>query len=40
MLIVLCGIPGSGKTTLSNRIAAFYNASVYHYDEWRYDMKY
>lgn len=40
MLIVLCGIPGSGKTTLSNRIAEFYNASIYHYDEWRYNMKY
>ena len=40
MLMVLCGLPGSGKTTLSNKIAEFYNnICVYHYDEWQNDLK-
>lgn len=39
MLIVLCGYPGSGKTTLSNQLAELYSACVYHYDEWHCDLK-
>ena len=31
--IVLCGIPGSGKSTLSNQLAKTYNARLYSYDE-------
>lgn len=31
--IVLCGIPGSGKSTLSNQLAKTYNAHLYSYDE-------
>ena len=34
MLIVLCGIPGSGKTTLSEELAKKYNANIYHFDEY------
>ena len=36
-LYVLCGIPGSGKTTTSKRIASECNAKVYHYDEFKKD---
>ena len=39
MLIVLCGLPGAGKTTLSNKMAELYNAQIYHYDNWRPDLK-
>lgn len=31
-LIVLCGIPGSGKTTLSHKLAQEHNAALYCYD--------
>lgn len=31
-LIVLCGIPGSGKTTLSKQLAEQYNAKLYCFD--------
>lgn len=34
-MIVLCGLPASGKTTLSNELAAQYNAKLYHYDEFK-----
>lgn len=33
MLIICCGIPASGKTTLSNKIAEQYNAVRYSFDE-------
>ena len=33
MLFVLCGIPGSGKTTLSRTIAEQHSAILYCYDE-------
>ena len=32
-LIVMCGAPGSGKTTLSRNLAKEYNAILYCYDE-------
>lgn len=32
MLIVLCGAPGSGKTTLSQQLAVDYNAKLYCFD--------
>ena len=34
-LIVFCGIPGSGKTTLSNRVAERHNFVRYSFDELR-----
>ena len=33
MIITFCGIPGSGKTTLSKRIADKHNATLYCYDD-------
>lgn len=30
---VLCGIPGSGKTTLSHKLSVEYNAKLYCYDD-------
>lgn len=39
MLIVLCGLPGSGKTTLSKKLAELYEASIYHYDEMPRSLK-
>lgn len=33
-LIILCGIPGSGKTTISEQLSVQYNAKLYHYDEF------
>ena len=35
MLIVLCGLPASGKTTLSQQLANEHNAQLYHYDEFK-----
>lgn len=34
MLYVLCGIPASGKTTLSKQLSSQYNAKLYCYDEF------
>jgi tRNA uridine 5-carbamoylmethylation protein Kti12 len=34
-LIVLCGIPGSGKTTLSKKLSSEYNAVRLSFDEMR-----
>ena len=31
--IALCGIPGSGKSTLSKKLTQTYNAKLYSYDE-------
>ena len=31
--IALCGIPGSGKSTLSKKLAQTYNAKLYSYDD-------
>ena len=33
LLFVLCGIPGSGKTTLSEQLAEQFNAKLYCYDD-------
>lgn len=33
MLLVLCGIPGSGKTTLSRSLAEQYNATLHTFDD-------
>ena len=34
MIIVLCGLPGSGKTTLSHKLSKQYNAKSYSYDDF------
>ena len=34
MFLTFCGIPGSGKTTLSNQLAEHYNAKLYCYDSF------
>lgn len=34
-LYVLCGLPASGKTTLSTKLANEHNAKIYHYDEFK-----
>ncbi len=39
-LFVLCGIPGSGKTTLSTKIAFINKAKIYHYDDFKKNFKY
>lgn len=33
-LYVLCGLPGSGKTTFSQKLKEKYNAKLYCYDEF------
>lgn len=33
ILYVLCGIPGSGKTTLAHKLKEAYNANVHSYDD-------
>lgn len=38
-LFVFCGIPGSGKTTLSTKIAIANNAKIYHYDDFKKEFK-
>lgn len=35
MIIVLCGLPASGKTTLSQQLATEHSAKLYHYDEFK-----
>lgn len=35
MLIAFCGLPASGKTTLSTKFANDINAKIYHYDEFK-----
>lgn len=35
MIMVFCGLPGSGKSTFSQRLAAEYNTKLYHYDEFK-----
>lgn len=35
ILIVLCGLPASGKTTLSTKLALEHDAKLYHYDEFK-----
>jgi tRNA uridine 5-carbamoylmethylation protein Kti12 len=37
--IVLCGIPGSGKTTLSKKLVQTYTAQLYSYDQIRSENK-
>lgn len=32
---ILCGLPASGKTTLSTQLAVEHNAKLYHYDEFK-----
>ena len=32
---IFCGLPASGKTTLSAQLAEERNAKLYHYDEFR-----
>lgn len=32
---ILCGLPASGKTTLSTQLANEHNAKLYHYDEFK-----
>lgn len=34
MIIVLCGLPGSGKTTLSHKLSKKYNAKAYSFDDF------
>lgn len=34
-LYVLCGLPASGKTTLSEKLAAQHNAKIFHCDEYK-----
>jgi len=34
-LYTLCGLPASGKTTLSTQLAKEHNAKLYHYDEFK-----
>ena len=34
MIYVFCGIPASGKTTLSQQLAQQHNAKLYCYDEF------
>lgn len=34
MLIVMCGIPASGKTTLSSLFASEYNNKLHHFDDY------
>ena len=34
MIIVLCGLPGSGKTTLSYELSKKYDAKAYSYDDF------
>lgn len=33
MIYLLCGIPGSGKTTLANRLSGQFGCKVYSYDD-------
>ncbi len=34
-IYALCGLPASGKTTLSLQLAVQHNAKLYHYDEFK-----
>ena len=34
VIYILCGIPGSGKSTLSTQLATEYNAKLYHFDDY------
>jgi predicted kinase len=33
-LIIICGLPGAGKTTLAKRLAEHVDASIYSPDDW------
>lgn len=39
MILVLCGLPGSGKTTLSHQLSHQYNAKICNYDDFRQNYK-
>lgn len=39
ILYILCGLPASGKTTLSFQLATEHDAKLYHYDEFKRDSK-
>lgn len=39
MIVVFCGLPASGKTTLSTQLANEYKIKLYQYDEFKKDLK-
>lgn len=38
-IYVLCGLPASGKTTLSEQLATEHEAKLFHYDDYRGNKK-
>ena len=38
-IYVLCGLPASGKTTLSEELATQYEAKLFHYDDYKRHQK-
>ena len=39
IIYILCGLPASGKTTLSKQLATKCNTKLYHYDEFKRSLK-